>query len=312
MPELPEVQTTVNGINKHAKGLRIVDVWTDYGGAIHAGKNHIKNKLFFNKFKKEVVGAKILKAERKAKNILVHLSNNQTILIHMKMTGHILYGKYTRITKNSKLKTSKVPWVAVGPGALRDDPFNRFIHFVMTLSNKRQLALSDMRKFAKVTIIETSALRDSADLSNIGPEPLDKSFTSKVFADRLKTKPKGKIKTVLMDPGVVAGIGNIYSDEILWASNVHPLSIVSRLKQENIESVWKNTRFILKKGIDFGGDSMSDYRNIDGKPGKFQYQHKAYRQTGKLCPKKGCGGVISRLKIGGRSAHFCPVHQKLL
>ncbi len=305
MPELPEVQTTVDGIEKYAKGLRIDDVWTDYFSLQYEGKSHIKNKLFFASFKKDVVGAKILGAERRAKNVLIHLSNDKTILIHMKMTGHVLYGRYI------KTSAQKDPWKSDDDNIALRDSFNRFIHLVLSLSNGKHLALSDMRKFAKVTLIETPTLFESADLRSIGPEPLTSSFTAKVLGERLATKPSGKIKTVLMDQRVVAGIGNIYSDEILWASNIHPLSITKMLSKKDIDLIWKQTKLILRKGIDFGGDSMSDYRNLDGKPGEFQLQHEAYRRTGKLCRKKGCSGIIHRLKIGGRSAHFCPVHQKV-
>jgi formamidopyrimidine-DNA glycosylase len=110
----------------------------------------------------------------------------------------------------------------------------------------------------------------------------------------------------------VAGIGNIYSDEILWASNIHPLTIVSRIPESKIKTLWKNTKILLTKGIDFGGDSMSDYRNIDGLRGQFQYHHKAYRQKNKPCPKKGCKGSIERIVVGGRSTHYCPIHQILI
>ncbi len=306
MPELPEVQTTVNGINKYAKGLRIADVWTDYGSLQYEGKKHIKNKLFFAKFKKEVIGAKIIKADRRAKNVLIELSNGKTILIHMKMTGHVMYGKYRKTTRD------KDPWDPVlKTGPLRD-PFNKYIRFVISFSNGKHLVLSDMRRFAKVTLIPTGELFQSDDLSTIGPEPLEKSFTAKVLAERLKTKPNGKIKTVLMDQTVLAGIGNIYSDEILWASDIHPLTKVSKLKSKDFQNIWKNTKRILRKGIDFGGDSMSDYRNLEGKLGKFQLHHNAYRRTGKPCPKCGCKGIIHRIKVGGRSAHFCPAHQKML
>ena len=124
-------------------------------------------------------------------------------------------------------------------------------------------------------------------------------------------RAKGKIKQVLMDPYIIAGIGNIYSDEILWRASIHPLSLVGKIPDKNMKEMFKATKVLLKKGIDFGGDSMSDYRNIDGEHGKFQDHHRAYRRKGKPCGKKGCKGTITRLVVGARSAHFCPVHQKL-
>ncbi len=302
MPELPEVQTTVEGLKTVAKGLTILDVWTDYNSPFHSQNNNIKNPLFFKKFKKLVVGQKIITVERRAKNILIHLANKHTVLIHMKMTGHILSGHYN-------FNESKKEWLAIDKGPLQD-PFNRFIHFVITLSNKKQLALSDMRKFAKVTVIPTAELENSKDLATIGPEPLEKDFVLKDFIERLGTKPSGKIKTVLMDQEVIAGIGNIYSDEILWQAGVHPETRVNTITKELHKRLFEAMREILQRSLTLGGDSMSDYRNIKGEKGGFHPYHNAYRQHGKPCMKKGCSGVIIRRVIGSRSSHFCNTHQK--
>jgi len=332
LPELPEVQTTVNGINKKLKGLRIVDIWTDYPARHYdnpqwqnsekISSRQIKNKHFFNYFKKNIVGKKITGAERRAKNVLIHLSANktpskttkgrcETILIHMKMTGHLLFGKYEKVntkTKNLKPKTTK--WVAQEPGPLRDDSFNQFIHLVFSLSNGKHLVLSDMRKFAKVLLIENFGLNTSSELSHLGPEPLTSNFSLKVLKERLNKKPNWPIKSALMDQTLISGIGNIYSDEILWASNIHPLRKVEDLKTSQFIKILVNTKLILKKGIDFKGDSMSDYRNIDGRRGRFQNEHQAYRRTGKPCTKKRCPGTIKRTGVRGRNAHFCSTHQK--
>jgi formamidopyrimidine-DNA glycosylase len=305
MPELPEVQTTVNGINKKAKGLKIVDVWTDYRSVSHVGKDNIKDKIFFDSFKKKIVGSKVTNAERRAKNVLIHLSNGNTVLIHMKMTGHIMYGQYVF---DSKKKSD--PWTAKKEGPLTDS-FNRFIHLVFTFNNGYQLVLSDMRKFAKVTLFETKDLAHSPHLKDLGPEPLEKSFNYKIFKERIYRRPTGRIKNVLMDQSIVAGIGNIYSDEALWLSSIHPEEAVKNIPEANLKLLFKSSLQVLKKGIDFGGDSMSDYRNIDGERGKFQNKHNAYRLAGKPCKKKGCPGTITRKVVGGRSAHFCNTHQKL-
>ena len=307
MPELPEVQTTVNGLNKKVKGLKITDVWTDYGGIYHVGKDNIKDEVFFKKFKKKIIGQKILNATRRAKNILIHLSENQTILIHMKMTGHLMYGKYTFDKKVGK----KGAWSANDEGPLKD-PFNKFLHFVITLSNKKQLVLSDTRKFAKVTLIETTDLNHSPHLKDIGPEIMTKDFNYSNFKDRLLKKPTGRIKNVLMDQSIIAGVGNIYSDEALWRSGIHPEEKIKNIPEAKLKLLFVETKKVLEKGIDFGGDSMSDYRNIDGERGEFQNHHMVYRRKGESCKKPGCKGKIIRKIVGGRSAHFCNTHQKLL
>lgn len=283
MPELPEVQTTVNGLNRNVRGRTIVSVSTTYNSPYYRGKDEIKNPNFFQKFRQSIVGAKIINAERRAKNILIHLSTGDTVLVHMKMTGHFVY----------------------------DRPEYPFIRLVLLLDNNKALALSDMRKFGKVTLFKTSDLHTSPHLSGIGPEPLEDNFKLKDFKIQISKRSNGKIKTVLMDPSVVAGIGNIYSDEILWRAGVHPLSRVSSIPEKNLKLMFTAMKLVLHKGIELGGDSMSDYRNIDGERGEFQEHHKAYQNKGKKCEKRGCKGVIERLRVGGRSAHFCPKHQKL-
>jgi len=302
MPELPEVQTTVDGINKRAKGLRVVDIWTDYRSDFHLGKDNIANPTFFSYFKKTVRGAKILTSSRRAKNVLLHLDNGQTIVIHMKMTGHVLYGKYKKEGRK---------WIAIGAGPLRDDPFNRHIHLVFSLSNGKRLTLSDMRKFAKITLVPTDKLHESKHTGQSGPEPLDASFDFPAFETRLMLRPRGKIKQVLMNHEIVAGIGNIYSDEILWRAGIHPLEHVEDVPQKKLRLAFRAMKEILSHGISFGGDSMSDYRNIEGVAGRFQNKHNAYQKTGEKCNRRGCGGTIRRIIVGGRSGHYCDRHQVL-
>jgi len=301
MPELPEVQTTVNILNKKVKGLTILDVWTDYDSAFHKDKKNIKDKNYFPFFKKEILNKKILGVTRRAKNVLINVSGNKTILVHMKMTGHLLYGKY-------KFENKK--WFPLDEGPL-SDPYNRFIHLVFSLSNKNFLVLSDTRKFAKVFVYDTDKTYKTADLEKLGPEPLDKSFTYKIFKERLYKKPNSVIKTVLMDQTIIAGIGNIYSDEVLWMSSIHPKSIVKNIEEKRLKLLFKNVIKVLNESIKVGGDSMSDYRNPLGEKGGYQNIHKVYRRTGERCQKKNCKGIIRRIKVGGRSSHYCDVHQIL-
>jgi formamidopyrimidine-DNA glycosylase len=312
MPELPEVETTVRGIRTYAVGKTITDCWTDYNSTHHTGKDNIKDPAYFKTFKKHVVGTKIVASERRAKNILVRLSpslsnkKSHTILIHLKMTGHVLYGKFA-----FDAKKKKDPWTPLATEGPLTDPFNRHIHFVITLDNGFHLALSDMRKFAKVTLLETSTLEESLHTAHLGPEPLTESFTLPRFVERLSKRPKAPIKSALMDQELIAGIGNIYSDEILWRAGVHPESHFEAIPKKQVKEMFDAMKATLKRGIDFGGDSMSDYRNLDGERGQFQEHHEAYRRTGQPCRKKGCNGTIKRKMIRGRSGHFCDKHQIL-
>src|SRR3989338_4935651 len=286
MPELPEVETTVRGLRKTIQGLVIKDVWTDLATKDKRKDGTVADVKHFKTFRRGVSGKKVITVERRAKNILINLSHGQTILIHMKMTGHLLYGDYKK------------------------DPMNRFIHFTITFNNKEKLSFSDARKFGKITLLDTETVHDTKHLNNIGPEPLEKQFTITNFKLRINKKPNGKIKTVLMDQSIVAGIGNIYSDEILWRAGVQPERTVKKVHDRELKLIFKAMKETLKKGIDFGGDSMSDYRNINGLPGKFQLHHEAYRRTGQKCRKKNCKGIIQRKIINTRSAHFCNTHQK--
>ena len=288
MPELPEVETTVRGLRRTILGLTIKDVWTNLATKDKRQRDAVANTAYFKVFKKSVKNKKIKSIERQAKNILINLSDNKTILIHMKMTGHLLF--------NNK---------------------DKFVHVVFNLSpsaslrikTKNYLAFSDMRKFGKITLLDTKTAHNSKHLKDIGPEPLDKNFTAKKLEERFKRKPNGKIKTVLMDQTIVAGIGNIYSDEILWQVGVPPERKIAKIKETEFKEIFKAMQKILLKSIKFGGDSMSDYINISGKKGKFQFHHEAYRRTGEKCRKNGCKGIIKRKMINGRSAHFCSVHQ---
>jgi formamidopyrimidine-DNA glycosylase len=306
MPELPEVQTTANILNKQIAGLKILDVWSDYNSVFHRGKKNIKDKKYFKYFKEQILNSKIIDVKRRAKNVLINVSgnsiskSNKTILIHMKMTGHLLYGNYKNIGGK---------WIPPGDSSLAD-PYNRFIHLAFVLSNKKVLVLSDARKFAKVFVFETDNIIKVDDINKLGPEPLDKCFTYKIFKEQLFKKPNGKIKTVLMDQTIISGIGNIYSDEVLWMSSVKPISKVKDIKEDNLKLIYKNIIKVLKESIKVGGDSMSDYRNPFGERGGYQKIHKVYRRAGEKCKMKNCSGVIQRIKVGGRSAHFCDTHQK--
>ncbi len=299
MPELPEVQTTVAGLQRVLPGLLVQGVWSDWEKSVKIPNN-------FNKFKKEIIGRKVLSVERKGKNILISLSGNKTLLVHMKMTGHLMYGEWTPSLGAGGVEIKS--WQS-SDSTVMGDPKNMFIHFVLNLSDGKQLVLSDLRKFAKILVWPTDGLPELADINKIGPDPLDKNLSFVKFKTLLGKKSNGKIKQVLMNQELVSGIGNIYSDEILFSSKVHPLRRVESLKDSELKKIYNNTKLILKKAILLGGDSMSDYRNIEGGKGKYQDYHKVYKRENKLCLRKGCAGEIQRIKIGGRSACFCPVCQ---
>ncbi len=296
MPELPEVHTTVTGLATVLPGLTITDVWSDWPKQI---KSHE-----FKKFRKLLIGKKFLSVSRKAKNVLLHLgpgdgdtqdsplgpvsegspvcSEFLTLRVHMKMTGQLLF----------------------------DRPDSKYIHQRFYLSQKHELSFSDLRKFGRIELIVTDKLHEHESLRLLGPEPFAKSLTPRKLAELLLKRKNAPIKQALLDQNLIAGIGNIYGDEILWESDILPNRTVKSLTPKDFTTILRVMRKILTFSIKHGGDSMSDYRNIYGEKGGFQNFHKAYHQTGKACTKRGCSGIIERMKIGARSAHFCRTHQK--
>lgn len=303
MPELPEVQTTVSGLSRVIIGKTIKEIWSDFHiNTAHGERKNIKNKKYFDNFKKLLIGSRIKSIERRGKHIIINLSNSNSIIVHMKMTGHLMVGRYKKLGS---------VWLPVEDGPLKD-PYNKFIHLVISLSDGKHLVLSDMRKFASVCVVKTDGIDKHPGILELGPDPL-KITDPKQFRDGIKSKRNWPIKAVLMNQEVLAGIGNIYSDEILWTSSVHPLSRSNKIPDKVIDLIFKNSKIILKKSISLGGDSMSDYRNVFGERGGFQNIHKVYRKIGTRCTNNNCknkiSAIIKRIVVKGRSAHFCPIHQ---
>lgn len=289
MPELPEVQTIVDDLSKKIIGRKIVGVWFD------APKLIKKPKPEDLRFK--IKDLRITKVKRRGKNILIYL-NSKLLLVHQKLTGHLLYGKW-------KIEEGKVKSLIKGP---LEEKVNNYIHLIFYLDNGWQLALSDLRKFAKILFGSKEEIEKLPELTELGPEPLDKSFNLSIFQSAISNK-KGRIKQVLMDQKVISGIGNIYSDEILWQANIHPFKKANELKANELTSIYKAMKQILEKAVKLRGTSISDYRDTAGKSGGYAEIRKAYQREGEPCPR--CGILIKRVKIGGRSAHFCPKCQEI-
>jgi len=291
MPELPEVQTIVSQLKTKVLQRAFVGVWSD-------AKSLVKGQSF-ESFAAQIKGRKILRVERLGKNILFYLSGGKIMLLHLKMTGHLLWGKWEKIGNK---------WVSIGKGPLRDDWTNQFIHVMFFLDKKGMLALTDIRKFAKLEIFGEKDLLEKKELQ-IGPDPLSAKFTYPVFKAALMHKPNGKIKQVLMDQSVLAGIGNIYSDEILWETRVNPFAMVKNIREDKLKGIYESTKTVLAKGVRLKGESFSDYRDLYGEKGDFDSERKAYKREKQPCFR--CHTPLVSKKIGGRTTRFCPKCQKL-
>jgi len=278
MPELPEVETIVNELNKVLKNRKIKEVFLNWDKLL-------KKRIKLEDFKKILKNKKILKVSRRAKNILIELENGLILLIHLKLTGRILYGEKSFIEK---------------------DPYLRFY---LVLDNQKIMALSDLRKFAKILLIKKEELEKIEDLKDLGPEPLAKEFTLEKLIERLKNKNK-KIKEVLMDQKVIAGIGNIYANEILWEAEINPFKLSKDLNQKEFENLYKAIRKVLSLAIKYQGSTISDemYRDIYGKEGEYGKIRKVYQREGEKCFR--CQSKILRKVQNGRSTFYCPKCQK--
>ncbi|OGN09360.1 MAG: DNA-formamidopyrimidine glycosylase [Candidatus Yanofskybacteria bacterium RIFCSPHIGHO2_02_FULL_41_11] len=299
MPELPEVETTVSDLRKKLIGLRFKDVWTDPAKPTYVGRG-----ASWPLIKKVVKNKKILDVRRRAKFIIIDIEGAYSIFIHQKISGHLLYGKWTM---------EHGIWKAKNSGPLKSERENGYIRTIWLLNNGYQLAFSDLRRFGKIVLVKDDNLSELPEIKKLGPEPLEISleeFKELFYSGQTTIKKRGRIKQVLMDPFFIAGIGNIYSDEILWSAGYHPLSRAENLSGTDLKKIFNSTIKILKKAIKLGGSSVEDYRMPSGEKGGYQNQTKAYQREGEKCSRKD-GGVIERIKLGGRSAHFCPKHQKI-
>ena len=287
MPELPEVQTTVNDLNRKIKGLTITGIWTDW-------PKYFKRSIGgWETFRKIVKGKKIKKIRRIGKNIIFDLSHDKEILIHQKLTGHLLVGHW-QIKNNLPISTEK---------GLFAEKVNNYIHAIFWLNKNKMMGFSDLRKFGKILVTDKRDFDNLKDLKDIGPDPLTPKFGFNEFKS-LISKKRGPIKKILMDQNVVSGIGNIYSDEILFVAKIHPLKKAEKLGDKELRAIFEAAKKILKKAIKLRGTSTSDYRDTAGKAGRYTEVRLVYQREGEKCPNK-CGGVIKRLKIGSRSTRFC-------
>ncbi|HOX10543.1 MAG TPA: bifunctional DNA-formamidopyrimidine glycosylase/DNA-(apurinic or apyrimidinic site) lyase [Candidatus Moranbacteria bacterium] len=304
MPELPEVQTIVSDLNQKIVGYTIVDFWSDWPKAI-------KN-LSLEKFKKEIRNRKILNVRRIGKNIFIDLSNNKTLYIHLKMTGHLLVKP--AITKKPASTRGDVRLSTRGGQETKtknyfDDKVNGYIHHIWKLETKKlkpeklNVEFSDVRKFAKIVLDDTKKINTLPEIKKLGIDVMDKKFTLKKFEEILEKRKNRAVGLVLMEQELMSGIGNIYRSEILHLANILPQRKIEYLSGQERIKLYRAIFIVLKKAIKMRGTSDSDYRDTFGAPGNFQKVLKVYRKTGKKCSK--CATIIKKSTLGQRSIFYC-------
>ncbi len=293
MPELPEVETIKNQLNRLIAGKKIAGVKVLLPKII---------KLPVSRFKKAIVGAKIKRLNRRAKILIIKLDNDWTMLVHLKMTGQLIYVE--------KITVIPAPHQVRGGSRVKPGMTNqKYTHVVFYFTDGSRLLFNDLRQFGYVKLVKTAELNDFFLKEGIGPEPMEKDFILADFQALLAKKPNTRIKQFLMDPKNLAGIGNIYADEILFFAGVHPLRQVKNLKKEETKKIFEGIKDILRLAIKLKGTSSNDYLDAFGQPGKFAARLKVYGRKGEKCVK--CKGIIEKIKVGGRSASFCPTCQQL-
>lgn len=274
MPELPEVETIKRGVAKFVLGKKIAGVKVNLPKIINVP---------VRQFTRAVRGARFKKIDRRAKIIIITLSNGYVLGVHLKLSGQLLYRKKT-------------------------DPVKKHTHVIFSLNNGHQLRFWDLRQFGYVKLMKADEVDRVLKLDEFGPEPLTKDFTLDVFKERLSRRPKTKIKPLLLDQKFVAGIGNIYADEILFFSKVNPLRPAGRLKEREVWKMFQGIKKILAKAVREKGTSVDLYVDASGRPGRYVNYLKAYGREDEPCVR--CRRKIKRIKIGARSASFCPRCQK--
>ncbi len=270
MPELPEVETIVRELRHDLVGRRVLGVEVRWERTIATPPAA--------ELKAALVGRQIMGADRRGKYLLFALSDDQTLIIHLRMTGQLH---------------------VVGPEAAPD----HHTHLVLTLDSGQRLFFRDQRKFGRVYVVADAA----TVLRQLGPEPLHPDFTPQELAARLAGR-KAPIKSLLLDQRLIAGIGNIYADEILFAAGIDPRRAGRDLQMNDVARLHTVARQVLAQAIFDRGSSLQNYQRPGGAKGQNQERHQVFRRTGQPCPH--CGAAIVRVVIGQRATHFCPQCQR--
>jgi len=274
MPELPEVETVARGMRAALPGRRILNV--------RLGKTDFIDDP--SALELNLPGAKVLQIRRLGKNLLVDLqpvgdatAKSISLLIHLGMTGQI---------------------AIISP----DAPVHKHTHVFLALDDGRELRYTDVRRFGRMAVL--SGEEQESVLGGLGLEPLE--ISEKEFRARIQARDS-HIKALLLNQSVVRGMGNIYSDEALWRSKIHPRKSGSKLTDAEVQTLHRAMQAILQEAIKLKGSSMSDYQGTDGERGTFQQRHKIYGRDGEKCYR--CKSVIRHATVAGRSTHFCATCQ---
>jgi formamidopyrimidine-DNA glycosylase len=320
VPELPEVETVRGGLQRLLPGLVVAAVDYDWDKSFPNAPVDVRAFL---------VGSKIQEVRRRAKVLLIDLSSGYTLVVHLKMTGQLVYIKEGHTPPlssemNSELslhplkfprsaRAADISEVRFGAGHPNDSLVgelpDKSTRVTLAFTDGSRLFFNDQRKFGWMRLMPTAEVPNIDFMKRVGPEPLEADFTWQVLSTRLARRLKTSIKAALLDQSVVAGIGNIYADECLWGSKIHPASMVGNLSDKDVKTLHSQLQAVLRLSIEKGGSSNRNYVNAEGKKGSYMEFANVFRHEGQPCPR--CGTTIIKLKVAGRGTHICPKEQKL-
>lgn len=276
MPELPEVETVKRTLKSVVMGKRITDV------EIFLPKLVLPLKV--EEFKSRVKGSIIVDFGRRGKYLLIGLSTSFTLVTSLRMTGRLVF-----VPSGQEFNTDK------------------HTHLIFEFEDGSHLYFNDIRKFGTMHCISTECLADCPEIAKLGPEPLGPDFSQAWLREMLKRKNR-KIKQLLLDQTFIAGIGNIYADEILFHARIHPKTLANQLSEEQVHNLFLSIGEVLSEAVAQRGTTIKDYVDGEGHQGNYQSLLKVYGRNGKKCYN--CGQEIQAIKLGGRTAHFCPHCQR--
>jgi formamidopyrimidine-DNA glycosylase len=298
MPELPEVQTIVSGLNHRIIGRKIVKIQVLEPKTIQADIRQLTDKI---------LEQKISSIWRRAKVMIWDLDNGFSLLFHLKMTGQIILDKLPSDSNNRK-SSKKIasrfsgghPTKSMLAKAKLPDKTTRGI---FDLDDGSKIYFNDQRKFGWIKLMPTSDVMKDSFLATVGPEYSDSSFTQSYLFGELK-KRNTSIKIVLLDQKTIAGLGNIYVDEVLHISKINPASKAVNLNRAQSDVLYSSIKSVLRQATKMGGTSFSNYVDSEGEPGDYLKHARVFRRQGLKCQE--CGTIIIKTKVAGRGTHWCP------
>jgi formamidopyrimidine-DNA glycosylase len=283
MPELPEVETIARGLQAVLPRSRITNALVRLPKLV---------KLPLPRFRRQVVGSSVRRVHRRAKLLLVELSSGWTLLIHLKMSGQLIW--------SPRRGRSLVGGHPI-PGGTENLP-NQYTHVIIQ-TNRGRLFFNDQRQFGFMKLIRTAELERWLEAQGYGPEPLEAAFTFNLFAAILRRHRVKRLKPTLLDQRVVAGVGNIYADEACHYAGVKPWRRIRRLTRTEQRSLFRGLRHVLRLAIRHNGTTVEFYRMANGQPGQMNRWLRVYGRTGQPCRR--CGATVKKTVLAGRGTHYC-------